>query len=168
MIALRRFAPLVALALGAAPLSAQRLDSLTLGARVRAETREPFLRVTGTVVGVDTASIVVRSHADGRRYDVRLRRGTLVHVSLGSDSPRRGFRRGALAGAVVGLLPAVAMVVLHRSRMRDPAGCEPDCDSTGRVVAVGLGFTAATTVVGGAVGAVVARGERSHEIYPAR
>lgn len=103
------------LAITAAPLAAQRVDSLTIGARVRLELLDetpPWL--TGTFERRSGDSLLVRQGTTTQAVALTRVRSLAVHDATGSRGAAfaRGFRDGALVGTALSL----ALILVANAR----------------------------------------------------
>lgn len=135
----------------AAPATAQRADSLRIGARVRIQPfHRPPPQVAGVVAAVDSVGLTLTdSHGSPQfvPHDeiVRLERYD------GHISSFTGFRRGARRGLMIGLGASAFLTLVA---LITPT-CQSDCASiseTAEVVLLSASVTAATTTLGGIIG----------------
>ena len=151
----RRVIACLALALSAAvmsavPASAQRADSLRIGAQVRVQ---PLLRpppqVAGTVVAVDSVHLTLKD-SHGSPQIVPLDEIVRLERYDGQISSFAGFRRGARRGFMIGLgtsafIWAIAFIVPE---------CQGECVMSAKEEAalITVPLIAVTTTVGGIIG----------------
>lgn len=135
-------------------LSAQRVQSLTTGAKVRVQRAAPeWTIVPGTYVTRDSASFVIDEYYfPGARISIPMRDVISVDMVVRERSSGEAFRVGAGRGALVGLGASAVLVTLAAiSEARNGSG---DSFISGRALAAALSvvLTGATTLIGGAIG----------------
>lgn len=157
-----------ALALGvvaAGPLKAQRLDSLTVGARLRVTSLVPARPEYGALVSADSVVLVFAPERGGAAVSTHLVDLRRVEVSQGARPRSQAFRRGARIGLLVGVgLGAVATSLALRADLR--GSCDCYIPATAVVGVLSLAFTGVTTLVGGGIG--VATREQWRQVWPPR
>lgn len=150
----RLVSPWMALALGAvisfaAPASAQRADSLRIGARVRVQPlHRPPPQVAGVVAAVDSVNLTLND-SHGSPQIVPLDEILRLERYDGQLGSYEGLRRGARRGFLIGLGTTTVLLVVSLI-----VPCQGECDMSAPQFAVLLGgtVTAATTVLGGIIG----------------
>ncbi len=148
----------------AAPIGAQSLDSLPLGARVRIARYTPPRMLVGTFIRADSLSLVIMP--DRGPSTMTMSRSELRRVDIGSGQRPTGeaFGRGATRGALIGV--GVGLVATGLA-IRADLDCR-DCmiPITLFVVPASVVFAGATTLVGGVIG--VAGREQWRRVWPPR
>ena len=135
--------------LTAGPLDAQ---GVVVGDRVRA-LHGDWVRVEGPVVAADDSTFSLRG-SNGLPVRLAYRDAFRIERYDGRASAGRGALRGAGIGFLVGAVPSVLVTgVVHANAT---AGGYSDGSSAAGIAAyLGILFTAATTTVGAAVGAIM-------------
>jgi hypothetical protein len=122
------------------------------------------IRRTGSVVGMDSASITIRTERDGTEVTLPFSVIRNLEVSRGTSPAAGGSRgsvtRGALLGGGVGLAGGLfVMQVVNTSReeegLEEDFSCDVDPESCGDRMS--LGHVAAITVASTGVGALLGR-----------
>ena len=148
--------------IAATPLCAQPIDSIPVGARIRAVRLGPVPPIVGTLVKADEASLVIAPSRGGPVEFASLVELRRVDMSMGGRPAGEAFWRGAGIGLLVGAsIGVVATVLAAREDKRDPQYFPR---SVG-VGALSVVVTTGTTLVGGGIG--VATRERWHTLWPA-
>ncbi len=133
----------------AAPASAQRIDSLPIGARVRVQFRHPPPSAyDGVLVAADSLSLTLRA-SDGSPQVAPFDEIARLEQYAGPISARMGFRRGARTGALIGLGTSAFLMVVASMNP-----CEGEClmSPTAAAAIVSIPLIGLTTAVGGIIG----------------
>jgi hypothetical protein len=133
----------------AAPASAQRADSLPIGARVRVHFRHPPpAAYDGVLVALDSFSLTLTT-PDGSSQIAPLDEIARLEQYVGRLSRGMAFRRGARTGALIGLGTSAFLLVVAAMNP-----CEGEClmAPTAAAAVVAVPVTALTTAIGGMIG----------------
>lgn len=137
--------------ISASPVSAQRADSLRIGARVRVQPiHRPPPQVAGEVVAVDSVGLTLKD-SHGSPQFVPFDEINRLERYDGKISAFAGFRRGARRGLLIGLGASAFMALVS---LVTP-GCQGDCvpsSETAEVVLLSASVTAVSTTLGGIIG----------------
>lgn len=157
MTLLSRILVLAAAAVIPHVLSAQRVDSLVVGAQLRVDRLQPERKsIRGTYTSLDSVKLVIAA-LDGARdlIELPLRDIGTVELLTAVRPSDQAFLEGAKRGALIGLgIGAVLVTLGALADSRTPGNCG-DCFISGTGLAVGasLLIIPISTLIGGASGA---------------
>ena len=151
-----RILALAAAAMLPALVSAQRADSLVVGAQLRVDRLQPERKyIRGTYTSHDSVKLVIAA-LDGARdlIELPLRDIGAVELLTAVRPSDKAFVEGAKRGALVGLgIGAILVTLGALADSRTPGNCG-DCFVTGTSLAVGASFLIIplSALIGGASG----------------
>ncbi len=137
-------------------LGAQRVDSLTAGARIRVQRVAPaWTSVRGTYVSRDSLSFVLDPQdRSGVLDSIPMPEVAAVEISVLHRTAGQAFGRGAARGALAGIgVGAVLMTLATIADAREDGDSYIPARAVAGVFAVLL--TGVTTLVGGAIGSTL-------------
>lgn len=138
----------------ALPLAAQRVDSLTVGAKIRVQRAAPVWTVVrGTYVTRDSVSFVLdESTGSGVRTSIPMLDVQSVEMSVSQRTSGEAFGRGASRGALVGI--GASAILMTLATISDARDGNSDTWISGRALAgvFSVLLTGVTTLVGGGIG----------------